>query len=368
LITGADGYLGYSLVKRYLTESDARLSLLMHARNNERANEKSTQLFNRLDADLHNVDRTRVALLFADLGCDDLPAPLDSVDCIIHAAAITRFNVESELAQSVNIDGTRRIMELARRCPRLEKVCQVSSIYASGLKSGSIPEGSLDDSAGFANHYERSKCAAEQVLTSEFSDLPWQICRVGMVMADNETGNVSRHNAVHNTLKLFYYGLLSIVPGNGDTPLYFVTGDYATNALMSAVSSGATHSFFNMAHRRDECISLDDFVETALATFNSDDSFKRRNVLKPLYSQLDSFETLCEAMTCMGKGIVNQAAASIRPFARQLYIDKDVCNNNASQLLPAYQAPDAKALTRVMCDHLVKTKWNLSHEPITLTR
>jgi thioester reductase-like protein len=195
MITGANGYLGYYLVRRYLSETDCRLTLLLNARNNETAHVKAERLFQRLDSDLPGVRAKKdVNLVFADLADYRLPdiACTPSITDIIHAAAVTRFDVPSEVAQAVNVDGTRRMLELARCCPRLEKFCLVSSLYASGLHGGLIAEDALDASSGFANNYERSKWAAEQLLGQDFSHLPWQICRVGLIASDDE-----RHGKRH---------------------------------------------------------------------------------------------------------------------------------------------------------------------------
>ena len=43
------------------------------------------------------------------------------------------------------------------------------------------------------------------------------------MIADDASGAVTQQNAFHNTLKLFYYGLLALMPGACDTPLYFIT-------------------------------------------------------------------------------------------------------------------------------------------------
>ena len=80
-----------------------------------------------------------------------------------------------------------------------------------GGGSGEVAERQHGD-AGFANHYEWSKWAAEQaVLTA--ADLPVSVLRLPTIVADDDDGEVTQYNAFHNTLKLYFYGLLSLVPG-----------------------------------------------------------------------------------------------------------------------------------------------------------
>jgi len=315
LITGADGYLGFNLVKLYLTRSDCRLTLLLNARNNEKAHLKRQRLYQRIDSELPGIRRHKdIDLIFADLSDYRLPdiACTSSIDCIIHAAAVTKFNVEHDVAQAVNVGGTRRILEVARSCPRLAKFCLVSSLYASGLKNGTILEADIDADAGFANHYERSKWAAEQVVYNDFPELPWQICRVGLIAADDESGNVGAINAMHTSLKLLYCGLLPVVPGDGSIPLYLVTADYAAQAIAQAIASSATAQYYNLVHARDHVISLDGFIDAALSAFNEHEPFRRRNILKPQYSDLEGWEILSDAICTMSRGVAKQATATIR--------------------------------------------------------
>jgi hypothetical protein len=51
-------------------------------------------------------------------------------------------------------------------------------------------------------------------------ELPLSVARLATVIADEERGAVTQFNAFHNTLKLFYYGPLSLMPGNPATRLY----------------------------------------------------------------------------------------------------------------------------------------------------
>src|SRR5205823_9645322 len=131
----------------------------------------------------------------------------------------------------------------------------------------------LDAASGFANHYERSKFETEQLLASRYSHLPWRIARVATVIADDEGGGVTQQNAVHNTLKLFFYGLMSLVPGKQDTPLYFVTGDFVASALADVASNGQNHAIYHLVHRREESLTLDELVSIAFDTFEKNEAF-----------------------------------------------------------------------------------------------
>jgi nucleoside-diphosphate-sugar epimerase len=272
----------------------------------------------------------------------------------VHAAAATRFNID-EATAAVNAEGSRRLLAFARGCRRLADVTLLSSIYASGLRAGAVLEAPLDASEGFSNHYERSKWASEQVLLGEFAALPWRIARVATVIADDDGGHVTQQNAFHNTLKLFHYGLLSVVPGTPETPLYFVTGDFVVGALVHLAGRAPVRDIVHLAHARAESATLGDLVDTAFDVFAEGAEFRKRRVLRPLYA--DAFDLLADGVRGFAGGVVTQAVSSVTPFARQLFVAKDVRNDRLRAALPGYAAPDPRRLIASACRHLVATRW-----------
>src|SRR6266705_64776 len=154
LITGGSGYLGLSLARKYLESTEDSVLLWLHA------SDKIGMLAKcRLICESINAFRDRVSCCGGDLTAE---RPFESIDpkeirCIIHSAAVTRFNVDLETSQKVNIEGAEKLFRFAARCPSLEALGLLSTVYASGLRAGAIEEEPLDESKGFANHYERSK-------------------------------------------------------------------------------------------------------------------------------------------------------------------------------------------------------------------
>jgi len=355
LITGADGYLGRRLVRRLLQTTDAELVLAVRARHAaDLAAEQSA-----LTTDLAGFE-SRVAWAAAALETAEPFAGVDgaSVTAILHGAAVTRFNVDAETARRVNVDGTRKLLSFARRCPGLERLVLLSTVYASGLRGGTIAETDLDGTAGFANQYERSKWESERLLgDASFADLPWRICRVATVVADDESGRVSQQNAVHNTLKLLYHGLLSLVPGCPDVPVYFVTGEFAVEATLAALRAPVADRVFHACHTRAESLGLGELIDVAFTAFEREEAFRARRILKPLFADAESFDRLVGAVQSFGGGIAAQAVSSVAPFARQLFVAKSVENGRLQAAMPGYRAPDAKELMRRTCASLVRTRW-----------
>lgn len=350
LITGADGYLGRSLAARRLA-AGARLFLWVHASGPEALERKRA----RLAAELGD-ERLRV---FGGELADDDPfagVPKEEVGEVLHCAAVTRFNVDAETARRVNEEGARKAAAFAAACPGLLRFGLLSSVYASGLSRGRVEEARIDREPSFANHYERSKWAGERAVLT-FADLPWRVFRVGTVIADDETGRVTQQNAVHNTLKLLYYGLLSIVPGVKDTPLYFVTGAFAAAAIDELMRRGEDRAVYHVAHRREESPTLGQVLEEAYQAFSESDEFRLRRVLRPLLADEESFRMLTRSVEGFGGAVINQAVASVSPFASQLFVEKEVENRRLASSLAEYRAPDPIALVRKTCEHLAATGW-----------
>jgi len=223
LITGANGYLGSRIALRYAVRHRRPVIAWLHASQQDEFERKQAWLMR-----FTGQAASRIRCCWGDLASDEPFRAVDPSDvgAIVHSAAITRFNVERDLASTVNVRGTEKLLEFATRCPELEALGTLSTVYASGLKAGTVDETPLEGNHGFANHYEWSKWHCEELLLSRFAFLPWRLFRVATVVAEDERGQVVAHNALHNTLKLLYYGLVSLVPGLPRTPLYFVTADF----------------------------------------------------------------------------------------------------------------------------------------------
>ena len=354
LITGAGGYVGARTAEKLLDTNDSGVVLWLHAANSDEARGKIDALQPRFAK-----YGERVIYRFGELTGD---APFSSVDpleirSIIHSAAVTRFNVDEATANAVNVDGSVKLFRFAERCRNLRDLTYVSTVYASGLAAGPIAEVPLDGAVGFANHYERSKWRSEQLLATEFSNLPWRIARVATVISDDEAGQITQQNAVHNTLKLLYYGLLSLVPGRADTPLYFVTGEFVADALATIAARPAAHAIYHLVHRREESLTLDELLSIAFEVFEGDQKWRTRRVLKPLYADAESFDILVDGIDSFGGEVFRQALGSVAPFARQLFVKKAFLNDRLRADLPRYQAPAPAALARSVCEELVRTRF-----------
>jgi len=355
LITGADGYMGNKLTSLFLKDGGYSLLLWVRAGDDDEAASKRAAIL-----ECYSDYSNKITVITSNFQQHD---PFEKVDAslvthIVHCAAVIRFNVESDLADAVNREGTRKLLNFARQCKNLQRFTQLSTLYASGLATGNIDEVLYEKTGPFANHYERSKCEAEHIVHKEYDDLPWEILRLATVIADNDNGEVSQYNVFHNTMHLLFHGLISLVPGKDDIPLYFVTGDFSAQAIYDIIKDDyQPHSIYHVCHREEESITLQALLDCCFDVFSKQDVFRKRNILKPLLTDLETFNLLSEGLTGLSASIVSEAVNSIQPFAPQLFIHKSFNNPNLVQALPAYQAPNMMQLTENVVQHLIKTQW-----------
>jgi nucleoside-diphosphate-sugar epimerase len=320
LVTGADGYLGLALARRYLAGGE-KVIAWVHARGRRALTRKRDALRLALGPDFAGVH-----VVGADLRD---PEPFAAVSAavteIAHAAALTRFDVSRRAAYEVNVEGTAKVAAFAACCRRLRALTLLGSIYATGLSSGPILEEPIRRRPRFANWYEWSKCLAEEVVVDRYARLPWRICRIATVVADNESGRATQRNAVHDTLRLLWRGLLSVLPGEPGTRVYFVTRDYAADACATLARHAPVRSVFHVCPRAEDALALGDVLDSARSAFDESAEFRRRRVLDPSFCDWESFERLRLALEEHGS-VLASVVGGLAPFARQLYVSKQVDN------------------------------------------
>jgi nucleoside-diphosphate-sugar epimerase len=352
LVTGADGHLGRAIAQRLLVSRDRELVLFVRATGEKEQERKVARL-----GELASDSRCRV--VFGDLGD---PAPFDGIDVaqiseIVHAAAATSFGVDRETAATVNVAGTDKLLEFAGHCPGLQRVVYLSSLYATGLNSGTVSESPLQRKPLFANHYEWSKWQSEQLVV-QCAELPWQIHRIATLLAENDLGVVVQQNAIHNTLRLLYYGLLSVIPGLSDTRIYMTTTEFAGEAICRLVEDGESQQVYHVSDGGTGACTLGQLLDVVYETFSADRDFVRLRILKPLFCDLDSFNMLAGGAAQFG-GAMAQSLNSVAPFAPQLFNDKDVQTAKTTADLHGLCNPDMASLLEDVCRYLMNTRWGL---------
>jgi thioester reductase-like protein len=176
-VTGFPGLLATVLAHELLQEESARRILcLVHPSQHSLARRRCEHLARR-----HPGAQQRIHLVKGDLTLPGLglsPSELRGVDEVHHLAAIYDLAVPSALAEAVNVEGTRHLLQLAGDLPTLTALNHVSTCYVAGDAATGFREGDLSVDQHFNNHYEATKYRSE-VLVREALDrgLPGRIFR-----------------------------------------------------------------------------------------------------------------------------------------------------------------------------------------------
>jgi thioester reductase-like protein len=237
LLTGATGFLGMELLARYLERSDREVVLLVRARDDLEAGARVDGVLRNLFGSGGSRYRSRVTAVAAELteprlglserDHDALAADLDE---IVHSAASVTFDLPLADARAVNVEGTRRMLELASAAPSLERYAHISTAYVAGTYDGVFTEVDLDLGQSFRNSYEQSKFEAEQLVRSR-PEIPFEILRPSIVVGDRRNGWTSAFNVLYWPLRALSRGLLKEVPAVASAPVDVVSVDYVADAI-----------------------------------------------------------------------------------------------------------------------------------------
>ncbi|WP_155370994.1 SDR family oxidoreductase [Catellatospora vulcania] len=342
LITGADGYLGRRIAAALRGQD---LILAVRCADETELDHKRARLAHVADAPVVPVD-LRDADPFARVDPRQ-------VTRIIHAAAVIRFDVTRDTADQVNVAGTARVREFAHRCDRLDQLMLLSTLYSAGRRRGEVHETRHDD-AGFVNHYEWSKWAAEECLLDP-PGLPVTVARLPTLIADDTTGAVAQYNAFHHTMRLYHAGLLTLLPGDPATPLSLATAEFTVDAVTALLA--APPGVYQICPGP---VTLGAAIDTAFAVFEHDPGFRRRMLPRPIPCDQASFHDMAQAAQRLRGGPLQPALASVTPFAEQLYLPKHFRTDRLRAAWPGYRAQDATALVAAACTDLIERSFRVT--------
>ncbi|MFB9904333.1 SDR family oxidoreductase [Allokutzneria oryzae] len=249
LVTGAAGLVGSEVVAR-LVKSGHKVLALVH---------RQQVLHRNSGAALCSADVTLVPgdVTKPRLG---LPARIAStVDKVVHCAAITDFGRSKAVYQSVNVDGTTNVVELAAGLG--VPLVHVGTAYVCGERDGVALESDLDVGQRFANAYEESKLQAETLVHKARADgLAAAVVRPSIVVGAERTGVVRDFKNLYVVLKLTTEGKVRSIPGHYDANLDLVPVDYVAD-LTVEVAERFSEAEGKTFHAVGKALTLRDFSD-----------------------------------------------------------------------------------------------------------
>jgi len=218
LLTGCNGMVGSWITEKL---SSSPHNLLATSRGEYR-----------LDPDLLNQNCN-----FSPLDITDRNAVIETIgefhpDVIIHGAAITQVDdceINKSLCYSVNVDGTRFIIEAANEVNA--RLCYLSTDFVFSGEAGPYKE---TDKTGPVNYYGQTKELAEQLVME--SGLHWSILRT--ILLYGKADPIKRSNFIYWVKKNLEEGTkIKVVNDQIRTPTYIPD---LVNGILLALEKGAS--------------------------------------------------------------------------------------------------------------------------------
>ena len=259
--TGFPGFLGSELLPRVLGRTDDHALCLVQPKFRALAEERARSI-----EAAHPALAGRIRLVEGDI-----TQPLDAIDAsdireLWHLAAVYDLTVARELGVRVNVTGTARILDLAARAPRFERLHYISTCYVSGNHPGLFTEDDLEKGQPFNNYYEETKYLAElEVRKRMRAGLPATIYRPSVVVGDSVTGTTQKFDGPYFILQwLMRQPKVAMLPVVGRPSRYHfnvVPRDFVMNAIeyLSALpqSKGKTYAVADPAP-----LTVDETIDT----------------------------------------------------------------------------------------------------------
>jgi thioester reductase-like protein len=253
LLTGSTGFLGMELLARLLEHTDRRVWAPVRAGDDAEAEARLRATLATLLPDPGNYSE-RVVAFAADLtkprlglGARRREEIVEHVGEIIHSAASVSFTLPLDEARRINVEGTRRVLELAAECTGLSRFAHVSTAYVAGDHRGDFSEIDHDLGQGFNNTYEQSKWEAEQLVRDYGERLPVQIFRPSIVVGHERSGWTASFNVIYTPLRMYARGALPLIPARRSAPVDIVPVSYVAHSILALDDAGAGHTFHLVA-------------------------------------------------------------------------------------------------------------------------
>lgn len=250
LVFGATGFIGRWLVRQLLVDG---VEVVAAARTSESAEALGRWLSE------HGVE-IAVARILVDFTRDGMGVDADSPDLadvteIFNVAGAYRFGMTAEEARAANVDGSRRVVELAAQLPRLTRLVHLSGYRTSAHTSG-VDMWSLERRASTyarLGAYEASKLESDAVVRASAAELgvPLTIANPASVIGDSVTGETDQYVGLAASVRDLAAGKLMALPGGADIFVPVVSVDYLARfmALLPALPETAGQAYWILDDR-----------------------------------------------------------------------------------------------------------------------
>lgn len=234
LLTGATGFLGSYILKNLLLKEDFEIYALVRGRTKSEAENRLFKILKPLCGGA--LLKKNVRICHGDLESLDfglINRDIQSIDTILHCAAVTGFNLPLEYARKINCGGTENVLNFAMSCSKLKNFFYISTMFIMGDYEGAFCESTLlNVDRKFFNNYERTKFEAEQLIDNyRAKGLPVSIFRPSIITGSYESGTTTNFKMFYEPLRFFSKQLFREVPADITCKQNLVPVDIASNAI-----------------------------------------------------------------------------------------------------------------------------------------
>lgn len=280
LLTGATGALGQELLYQLLTRRP-NSHLLVLARGSKKqpdGAEKRVRAILRQHFPNEADFRQRLTVIDGDLNLERLGldealynAVAERLDQIIHCAAAVRFDQPLAEAREINLEGTRRALELAklaRQYGRQPRFDYVGTAYVAGKRKGVVYESELEHNKGFHNTYEQTKYEAEILVRRSSQEIPVTIYRPSIIIGNSRTGETSNFKAFYWPLRVYAMGQMRLLPGSPNCRVDLVPVDYVAQAVTEfSARESSLGNCYHLTAGRENLMTLREIMDAAIEFF-----------------------------------------------------------------------------------------------------
>jgi len=264
-VTGANGFLASRLIHELLTHSDSNIFALVRASDDQAAMNRLESAFVSHGLQLTDKMKERITPIIGDISKskmgmndEDWDTLANTVDSVVHSAAIVNMTAPYEALEGANVFGTQETARLALtgRRKKLHYTSTLSVFVSTDQNTGDLLESDvLENTQIVYGGYGQTKWAAEYFL----HQIPADVCdmsihRLGLITGDTLSGKSSEKDF----LNMFVQGVtqLGAVP-DGDANAIEVDAtpiDYCAEAMRHIILTDETeaedHKVFHIANTR----------------------------------------------------------------------------------------------------------------------
>ena len=364
-LTGGTGSLGRELLKELLEKTNFEIILLIHDKGKKL---KKEELFELLKLNKKTDYLKRVSTYKGDITKKNLELErkdynklVNETSLVLHAAALTSFNLPLDKIRKVNVEGTRNLLKLVGKCKNLRKCVFLSTIYVCGKRTGLILEKERQHTAGFVNTYEQSKYEAEAIVESFWDELPISIYRISTLIGNSKSGEVTKFIAPHQALEMIYLGLAPMMPGKSDYYIDLIPNDVCAEIVLDLFNNHfVSKKVFHIISGKNKSYNLKKIIDQSyylLARYDS--AWRKIDYPKPILAEQETFELFMESIKKTDNAIFSIVLNSIKHFAEQLNYPKTFDMNNIKEVTPNYDSriPNVREYYPKVVKYCLEKNW-----------